>query len=78
MNAPTCIDKVIAANIAALYHRLDDAARIAASSSAAAIGDYHNLAIGRILPLEQILAESEALFRVILLLHRSRDREVQP
>lgn len=70
---PTSRD-IIAANLMALHARLAEAQRAAGDAVIAMAARNQNLAIGHILDLERMLPECEALYRVILLLHRSRDR----
>lgn len=75
---PTNLNEVILANIVALHDRLGDALTRAALAREAMRDGQRNLAIGTILEFECILPECEALFRTVLLLHRSTGREVAP
>lgn len=72
---------IIAANLVALHARLRHALAEMATASKALCDGNQNLAIGTILDLERILPECDALYRTIMLLHRSpltfRDSEVQ-
>ncbi len=72
---------IIAANLVALHARLQHALAETTAASKAMCEGYQNLAIGTILDLERILPECDALYRTIMLLHRSpltfRDSEAQ-
>jgi hypothetical protein len=63
---------IITANLEALHIRLQYAARLAGAASVAMAQDNQNRAVGTILECERILPECDALFRTILLMHRSR------
>ena len=65
--------EIIAANLAALRGRLRRASVRALDACTAMSEARQNLAIGTIAELERILPECDALFRTIMLLHRSRD-----
>jgi hypothetical protein len=65
--------EIITANLAALRSRLRYASVLAFDACAAMTEARQNLAIGTIAELERILPECDALFRTIMLLHRSRD-----
>lgn len=73
---------VIAANLEALHIRLQRAMRTVGEARLALAEKRPNQAIGTILDLERALPECDALFRTILLLHRSREtfaqQEAQP
>jgi hypothetical protein len=64
---------IIAANLVALRLRLRRALHVATAAVAAMTEGNQNRAIGTILECERILPECDALFRTILLMHRSRD-----
>jgi hypothetical protein len=70
---PTTYATMIAANLDALYLRLRQALKLADDSRLAMADGKQNLAIGTIVDLERVLPECEALYRTILILHRSRD-----
>ena len=61
----------IAVNLAALERRLRSSLQHICSARAALTEGKQNLAIGTILPLEQMLPEANALLATILLLHRA-------
>ena len=63
---------IITANLEALHIRLQYAARLAGAAAVAMAQDNQNRAIGTILECEILLPECDALFRTILLMHRSR------
>ena len=65
--------EIITANLAALRARLRHASVLALDACGAMTEARQNLAIGTIAELERILPECDALFRTIMLLHRSRD-----
>jgi hypothetical protein len=69
---PTCSD-IIAANLMALHARLRSAEQAASEAIIAFAWLNRNLAIGHLLDLERILPECDALYRTIILLHRSGD-----
>jgi hypothetical protein len=71
-NSPTN-SAIIAANLAALRARLRHASAVAFDACTAMTEQRQNLAIGTIAELERILPECEALYRTIILLHRSSD-----
>jgi hypothetical protein len=64
---------IITANLEALHIRLQYATRLAGAASVAMAEHNQNRAVGTIIECERILPECDALFRTILLLHRSRD-----
>jgi hypothetical protein len=63
---------IIAANLEALHIRLQYAARLAEVASIAMAEANQNRAVGTILECEVLLPECDALFRTIVLMHRSR------
>lgn len=65
---------IIAANLVALHARLQHALAEVAEGQRAMALNQQNMAIGTISDLERILPECDALFRTVMLLHRSRDR----
>lgn len=67
------ITNAIAANLAALTERLNEAARLAQEASAAMANGKQNEAIGTALGLEKILPDAEALFKAALSLHLYRN-----
>ena len=70
LTPPTNRD-IIAANMTALHMRLQ-AAQSAANAAIAAMADHNqNRAVGSILDPERLLPECDALYRTIMLLHRS-------
>ncbi len=62
----------IAANIALIEQRLARASALATAAGQAAQQGQQNLAIGTLLPLQEDLADAEALLRTVFVLHRSR------
>jgi hypothetical protein len=64
---------IIAANLVALHARLRHALAEATDASAAMADGQQNLAIGCIGDLGRVLPECEALFRTIMMLHRTPD-----
>ncbi len=70
---PATINGAMIANIDILHYRLAQARFRAADALAAMRAEKRNLAIGILIDLEQFLPEIDALYRTILLLHRSRD-----
>jgi hypothetical protein len=64
---------IITANLEALHIRLQHATRLASAASVAMADHNQNRAIGTILECETILPECDALYRTILLMHRSRN-----
>jgi hypothetical protein len=64
---------IITANLTALHARLWKALAEVADAQRAMALNQQNMAIGTILDLERILPECDALYRTIILLHRSRD-----
>lgn len=70
MTTKDLTNMAIEANISVLADGLDHAAKLAAMAKAAMTGDYRNLAIGTILPLEQELPTLTGLLTAILALHR--------
>lgn len=80
---PATINGAMLANIDVLHFRLTQARFRAADALAAMRSENRNLAIGILMDLEHLLPEIDALYRVVRLLHRSRDvsvtgEEVQP
>jgi hypothetical protein len=75
MNQPStqteALNWAIDANLNALALRLDAARHLVIAARSAMAERRGNLAIGTILPLETMLPESDALYRIILLLHRA-------
>ena len=63
---------IIAANLEALHIRLQHAMRQVGQARQAMVEKRQNLAIGCIIELEHVLPECDALFRTVLLMHRSR------
>lgn len=61
----------ILANLDALQARLLEADMLVRDARHAMVTGKRNLAIGTIVPLERSLPECEALFRTIMMLHRS-------
>ena len=70
---PATINGAILANIDILQLRLTQARFRAADALSAMRCNQRNLAIGTLLDLEQLLPEIDALYRTIMLLHRTRD-----
>ena len=64
---------IIAANLVALHARLRHALAEVVEASRAMCLNQQAMAIGTILDLERILPECDALYRTIIMLHRSRD-----
>lgn len=71
----TVIDAAIAANLAALAQRLEEATAVAREASSAMANRNRNLAIGTLLIIEEMLPESQALFSAALALHRGRSKD---
>lgn len=72
----TCpTNKAIASNLDLLHHRLQRATTSALQATATMAAHKRNLAVGYLLDLERLLPECDALYRTILLLHRSWDGE---
>ena len=69
------INATMQAHLDMLRDRLQRAALSNVQASAAMAAGERNLAIGNILDLEHLLPECDALYRMVLLLHRSRDGE---
>ncbi|RTL70317.1 MAG: hypothetical protein EKK41_12800 [Hyphomicrobiales bacterium] len=67
---------IISANLVALHARLKLGLAMTTAASRAMTEDNQNLAMGSIIDLERIIPECDALYRTILLLHRSRDMVV--
>lgn len=67
------INSAMLANIDVLHFRLTQARFRAADALAAMRIENRNLAVGMLLDFEQLLPEIDALYRVIRLLHRTRD-----
>lgn len=70
---PATINGAMLANIGLLQYRLTQARFHAADALAAMRNEKRNLAIGILMDLEQLLPEIDALYRVIRLLHGSRN-----
>jgi F0F1-type ATP synthase membrane subunit c/vacuolar-type H+-ATPase subunit K len=68
----TVIDAAIAANLAALAQRLEEATVVAREASSAMENRHRNLAIGTLLVIEEMLPEAQALFSAALALHRGQ------
>ena len=68
---PSLTDDTITANLNMLTDRLQRAALSAVQASAAMAAGERNLAVGNILDLERLRPECDALYRTVLLLHRS-------
>ena len=64
------IQTAIAANLAALSERLNEAATLAKEAHEAMEQDNQNLAIGTVLDFEKRLPEAQALFAAAMALHR--------
>jgi hypothetical protein len=64
---------IITANLEALHIRQQPATRLAGAASVAMADHNQNRTIGTILECETILPECDALYRTILLMHRSRN-----
>ena len=72
LKPPTTSD-VISVNLIALHARLRSAEKSADAAIMAMSYKSQNGAVGHILDLERILPECDALYRTIILLHRSGD-----
>jgi len=72
LTPPTNRD-VIAANMMALHTRLQFAQRKTGDAVIAMAVPDQNRAVGGIIDLERVLPGCDALYRTIILLHRSRD-----
>ena len=70
---PATVDGAILANIDILHLRLAQARFRAADAVTAMRSGQRNLAIGTLIDLEQLLPEIDALYRTVMLLHRTRD-----
>jgi hypothetical protein len=75
MTNPT--SHAITANIGRIEQRLFRASTLANAAHEAARRGEQNFAIGTLLPLEQDLADAEALLRTVFVLHRSRPDTTQ-
>ena len=62
----------IAANVTLIEARLQRAHSLARDALTAICGGNQNLAIGTLLPMQEDLADTDALLRTVLLLHRAR------
>jgi hypothetical protein len=62
----------IAANITLIEARLERAHALARDALAAIGSGNQNLAIGTLLPMQEDIADTDALLRTVLLLHRAR------
>lgn len=62
----------IAANMKLIEARLQRAHSLARDALAAIDDGKQNLAIGTLLPMQEDLADADALLKTVLLLHRSR------
>jgi hypothetical protein len=69
---PTNSD-IIAATLMALHARLEAAETTAGGAIIAMAARNQNLAIGHLLDLDRLLPECDALYRTIILLHRSSE-----
>ncbi len=69
---PTSGD-IIGANLMALHTRLQLAEQTAGGAIIALAARNQNLAIGHLLDLDRLLPECDALYRTIIMLHRSGD-----
>lgn len=67
----TVTDICITANLDSLSERLTQAVNLVTIAREAMAEHKRNMAIGTVLPVEQLLAEATALLTTILLLHRS-------
>ena len=67
------IQNAIAANLAALTHRLTQAAELAKQAHEAMEQGEQNLAIGTIIDFERLLPETQALYNAAMALHRGRN-----
>ena len=72
-NISATINGAMLANIDVLHCRLTQARFRAADALVAMRAENRKLAVGFLLDLEQLLPEIDALYRVIRLLHRTRD-----
>lgn len=70
---PATIHGAMLANVDMLQLRLTQARYRAADALTAMRAEKRNLAIGILIDLEQLLPEIDALYRTVMLLHRSRD-----
>jgi hypothetical protein len=66
----TSPDPAIVATLAGLRDILQEAAALATSADAAIAAGNRNLAIGTLLPLEEMLPTAQALFQAARALHR--------
>lgn len=62
----------ITANITLMETRLQRAHSLARDALAAIGSGKQNLAVGTLLPMQEDLADTDALLRTVLLLHRAR------
>ena len=72
-NIPATINGAMLANIDVLHCRLTQARFRAADALVAMRAENRKLAVGFLLDLEDLLPKIDALYRVIRLLHRSRN-----
>lgn len=75
---PATVDGAILANLDMLQLRLTQARFRAADALTAMRVGQRKLAIGLALDLEQLLPEIDALYRTIMMLHRTRDVGIVP
>lgn len=68
------IKSAISANIAALYIRLRDASMRAADARQAMDSGNQDLAMGKLLDLEDLLPEMQMLYTTITLLYKNKER----
>jgi hypothetical protein len=73
---PPNTSEIIAANLMALHARLEAAEETAGGAIIALAARNQNLAIGHLLDLDRILPECDALYRTIILMHRSGDNDL--
>ena len=70
----TIAETAICANLLALADQLSEAAKLSAEAAAASKHGKQNLAIGTVLPIEDLLAQSKSLYDAALALHRHANR----
>ena len=71
-------NKAIGSNLELLHQRLQRATTSALHATATMAAGNRNLAIGYMFDLERLLPECDALYRTVLLLHRSGDEDGAP
>lgn len=64
--------ETIQSSIGLMEQRLLRASKLAAEAHAAIRGGEQNIAIGTLLPLQEDIADIDALLKTVFLLHRSR------